>query len=322
MNVPSTDDAVPLGWEPDHHAPTHFVVRCTGCDRLYIETDRITAIKKADSHGLHCRPVGVTPVRKTGRKPVEFDANDQNSSPAISDGGLDVFETDLAGEELVVRYESVSKRAGEQQTVGEVTAMVPADGADFDYRGFIVRTEDGKRRQVNVLSGEVLCFHDGGEWRAIGDLREFAPAVTADNPRVMTDGGAVQKSQPSVYLAGPVEQADDPRTWREDVKERFPDVDFVDPMDWQDGWEFAPKSTIGRELRTVEESAVLVCNIGSEAPETVGTHHEISHALATGNQNIAVVPEGDVAGFVEHRVQQFETVEAALGHLIGGSGGA
>jgi hypothetical protein len=119
--------------------------------------------------------------------------------------------------------------------------------------------------------------------------------------------------QVGIYLAGPVEHDDDPRTWRDELKDRFPDVNWIDPMDWQDDWDEDPRAVIQRELAAVEQNAVLVCNVGSEAPETVGTHHEISHALACGNEHIAVVPEGDVAGFVRHRdIPIFDDVEDAV----------
>lgn len=125
----------------------------------------------------------------------------------------------------------------------------------------------------------------------------------------MTDG----ESEVGIYLAGPVEQDDDPRTWRDDVKNRFPDVNFIDPMGWQEQWDSDPRSVVKRELQAVEENAVLACNIGANAPETVGTHHEISHALATGNDHIAVVPNGSVAGFIRHRdIPIFDNVEDAV----------
>lgn len=124
------------------------------------------------------------------------------------------------------------------------------------------------------------------------------------------------KGNHRIYLAGPVEQTDDPRTWRDVVKERFPDLSFIDPMDFQEDWHQDPEGVIAKELSVCESSPILACNIGSECPRTVGTHHEIAHALAHGNTRIAAVVKGRVPGFIEHRpIAVFEEIEDALAHL-------
>jgi len=98
----------------------------------------------------------------------------------------------------------------------------------------------------------------------------------------------------SVYLAGPIEADDSPRSWRDELRDRHPQIDWIDPMDWQDEWEDDPSAIWERELETVRNTSVLVCNIGTKAPRTTGTHHEIREALNHG-QDVAIVPKGDVS---------------------------
>lgn len=131
----------------------------------------------------------------------------------------------------------------------------------------------------------------------------------------MTDS-TPKAADEKVYLAGPVEQSDDPRSWRDELKANFPSINFVDPMDWQKLWEEKPEKAIQRMLKTVERHPVLACKIGSEAPRTVGTHHEISHALAHGNERVAVVPTGEVAGFIAYRVPTYPSANEALEALL------
>lgn len=126
-----------------------------------------------------------------------------------------------------------------------------------------------------------------------------------------------QPSSRAIYLAGPVEKCDSPNSWRDRIKDRHHHLEFIDPMDWQDEWEKDPVACVEKELGVCEEHPILVCNIGDNAPETVGTHHEIAHALASGNDHIAAVPEGNVAGFIENRpIEQFDTVREALDYLV------
>lgn len=119
-----------------------------------------------------------------------------------------------------------------------------------------------------------------------------------------------------IYLAGPVEQTDDPRSWRDHVKGSWPDLEFLDPMEWQQTWDEDPQAVIEKELTVCETQPILVCNIGADGPRTVGTHHEISHALAHGNDRIAAVCKGEPAGFIEHRpIQMFERIADAIDWL-------
>lgn len=120
-----------------------------------------------------------------------------------------------------------------------------------------------------------------------------------------------------IYLAGPVEQTDDPHTWRGIVKRRFPDIEFIDPMDFQRDWDDDPEGVVSTELAICESHPILVCNIGSGGPRTVGTHHEIAHALAHGNDRVAAVCKGEPAGFIKHRpVMLFDSIEEAVEALV------
>lgn len=120
-----------------------------------------------------------------------------------------------------------------------------------------------------------------------------------------------------IYLAGPVEQTDDPRSWRDVTKSRFPDLEFIDPMDFQTDWNEDPTGVIAKELGVCETHPILANNLGADGPRTVGTHHEIAHALANGNDRIAAVCVGEPAGFIRHRVTVCDTVEEAIGVLTG-----
>ena len=120
-----------------------------------------------------------------------------------------------------------------------------------------------------------------------------------------------------IYLAGPIENDDDPRNWREDLKERHPNVPFVDPMEWQSEWESDPRLVIERELAVVRNNPVLVANYGSDAPETTGTDHEIAVALEN-EQPVGIVPAGDLPEWTDHRpVQVFSSFDAAVKILAG-----
>lgn len=120
-----------------------------------------------------------------------------------------------------------------------------------------------------------------------------------------------------IYLAGPVEQTDDPHTWRDVTKSRFSDLEFIDPMDFQADWHEDPEAVIAKELEVCESHPILACNLGDDGPRTVGTHHEIAHALAHGNERIAAVCIGEPAGFIKHRVTVCRSIEEAIAALSG-----
>ena len=105
--------AVPRGSEVDHANPDEFVVRCTACGRIGRKDGRGRAHRLADNHALRCSQTGVTPVSSSASAPT-VDA----AETAVADGGLEVTETDLHGEEIVVEYDSVSERATRQRIAG------------------------------------------------------------------------------------------------------------------------------------------------------------------------------------------------------------
>jgi len=154
-----------------------------------------------------------------------------------------------------------------------------------------------------------------------------------DEKELVTDGGTdTSGTERSVYLAGPIEADDSPRSWRDELRDCYPEIDWIDPMDWQGEWEDDPSAIWQRELKTVRNTSVLVCNIGTEAPRTTGTHHEIREALNHG-QDVAIVPEGDVSQIYREieGTRTFEDREQAVQWLVrpeatiaadGGKGGS
>lgn len=120
-----------------------------------------------------------------------------------------------------------------------------------------------------------------------------------------------------IYLAGPIDYADDPRTWRDQVKRRWPEVDWIDPAEKFPDYEGHEAEVVAWGLKQARENDVLVNNIGDEGPETVGTHHEICEAIHAGNR-IAVVPAGEPSPFVWCRdVELYDTIDAAVEALTG-----
>jgi len=184
--------AVPRGSEVDHANPDEFVVRCTVCGRIGRKDDRGRAHRLADNHALRCSQTGVTPVSSTGAAPAADAAE-----TAVADGGLEVTEADLRGEEIVVEYDSVSERATRQRIAGDVVAMLPApeDRDDVEHSGVVLQLSDDRRRLVDVLQDRVKCSTDGGrdiQWRTIGYLERLAPPDQADRSPLLADGGSEQ----------------------------------------------------------------------------------------------------------------------------------
>lgn len=101
--------------------------------------------------------------------------------------------------------------------------------------------------------------------------------------------------QTTIYLAGPIAHTDDPRSWRTEVIERYPTVDFNNPLDKYDApadeLDIVSGDTSGEGEVTVSElvegdkellrdaDAVLV---GYEAVQSAGTPMEIHYAFRRG----------------------------------------
>ena len=182
--------AVPRGSEVDHANPDEFLVRCTTCGRIGRKDDRGRAHRLADNHALRCSQTGVTPVSSSASAP-----SSDAAEMAVADGGLEVTQADLRGEEIVVEYDSVSDRATHQRIAGDVVAMLPApeDRDDVEHSGVVLRLPDGRRRLVDVLQDRVKCSTTGDiQWRTIGYLKRLAPPDDADRSPLLADGGSEQ----------------------------------------------------------------------------------------------------------------------------------
>lgn len=207
----------PRGYRVDHESPEKFVVRCAHCGRLALEDGRAEAHSRADNHALRCANTGVTPVsvRSDAREDVLVPETAETVVPIVTEHNVDIFETDLSDESITVRYESVSRRSGEKEIHGEVTAMVPGREDDpVEYRGVILRLPSQKRRRVDFLDKLVECPHNSARgWRRIGDLLSVGPAMTAGSPPVvMTDGGtdlSVSDTERWIEAGGPEPMAAD-----------------------------------------------------------------------------------------------------------------
>jgi len=123
------------------------------------------------------------------------------------------------------------------------------------------------------------------------------------------------ENEDAVYLAGPIENLEDPKTWRDSIIASYPEIDFIDPLGWEDSWEEEPMWVIEKQLSICETNPVLVVNVGSEGVRTVGTHHEIAHALSVGNEKVALVPSGYPSKYMMNRVPTFPNVDMALRYL-------
>lgn len=121
-----------------------------------------------------------------------------------------------------------------------------------------------------------------------------------------------------IYLAGPIDAADDPATWRDDLKDSYPDLDFVDPVEvWPDYAE-DPSETISWCLEQAERCDVLAGMLG--ASETTGTHHEIDRAAVHGRRVVAHIHDpAPVSEFVlEHpSIRTVADLETAIEILAG-----
>lgn len=111
-------------------------------------------------------------------------------------------------------------------------------------------------------------------------MKKRPPNIGRD-PNRGVDG----RSGRPIYLAGPVDDADDPTAWRDDLKESYPDLDFVDPVEVWPDYADDPKETISWCLEKAERCDVLAGMLG--AADTTGTHHEIDRAVVHGRRVVA-----------------------------------
>lgn len=189
----SVSEAIPRGWDVDHETPTDFVVRCTECGRVSIRDERASAHRQAGSHAFRCSQTGVTPVSRPGDEISNEEIDNSGSSLVLE--GVNPATENIVGMEIVVRYESISSRAGTQRTTGLVDSMLGDDSAP--YRGIEVLADDDRRLRIDVVDEIVLCpsrTMDTGtmQWRTIGEAEILRPARIGDSTSdsaVATDGG-------------------------------------------------------------------------------------------------------------------------------------
>lgn len=130
-----------------------------------------------------------------------------------------------------------------------------------------------------------------------------------------------------VYLAGPVDFTDDAAGWRDEIKRQNPGVEFVDPVATFPEYPPDPGEVVEWCLQQAERCDLLVANLGTA--KTVGTHYEISRALAAGRTVVIAAPDPDqLSNFVTDRnwvdergsIYYESTVSECLARLLDGSG--
>lgn len=189
--TPPVSGVIPRGWWIDHDAPSDFVVRCVECGRLSIRDGRAQAHKQAIRHALRCSQTGVTPVVRPDNVSVGVDETEDAESLLLLED-VNPRCDDIVGTEVVVRYESISSRAGTQEVSGLISSMLGGDSGS--YRGVELRVDDDRWLRVDVIDEAVLCegreLNSGGtQWRTIGEAEHLRPARVGESA-VVTDGGA------------------------------------------------------------------------------------------------------------------------------------
>lgn len=110
-----------------------------------------------------------------------------------------------------------------------------------------------------------------------------------------------------IYLAGPVEDSDDPISWREKVIKEFGTYNFFNPLDQslvstlkmyedentrQEAIEYIESKIIQNDKRAVKLSDAVLINL-KYSQDTSGTFHEQQIAWQMGKPIGIVIPEGE-----------------------------
>ncbi len=118
----------------------------------------------------------------------------------------------------------------------------------------------------------------------------------------------------TVYLSGGIR-----REWRNSVKERFKDVDFIDPMET-----YTPYASVyaWRNLQSITDCDIVFAFIEPTNHSGIGLSFELGYALALGKHTIFIdqsgtnrfeYPANAVASYV---VGDFEEAMAILEYAI------
>lgn len=122
-----------------------------------------------------------------------------------------------------------------------------------------------------------------------------------------------------VYLAGPIRHSEDfGKSWRREAKSRYPEIDWIDPLDRTDYSDTKILSYLDAveivedDLTMIDESDVLLVN-WEEAVPTCGTPMEVRYAYS---QKIPVLVKSSLESIspwmVYHASVVVETLEEAI----------
>lgn len=132
---------------------------------------------------------------------------------------------------------------------------------------------------------------------------------------------------PRVYMAGPIQHAGDHgKGWRERVKQRYDDIEWVDPIDKYDSTdeaaEWESEKIVEEDIKLINSCDALL--VHWEEVATCGTPMEIRHAFERSMPIVVqtTVPQDDLSPWLTYHVtaihQSFRTTISALKDILAG----